>query len=122
MRHWGNSAGATGRIRDLRAGVRHQSYKVYKESVFLYNNKKTKGYKSGYIYKTLRYCFTCKQVPDQTGRQDREKGIGKGGECAACRKEVEWSSPSINLQAGAVFTHAQEKLRSKVCAVLAVCG
>ena len=46
--------------------------------MFLYNNKKNKGYKSGCIYKTRRYCFTCKQVPDQTGRQDREKGTGRG--------------------------------------------
>lgn len=54
-------------------------------------------------------------VPDQTGRQDREKGTGRGGECAACRKGGR-SSPSIHLQAGAGFTHAQERPRSKACA------
>lgn len=43
MRHRGNSAGVTGRIRDLTAGVWRQSYKVYRESVFLYNNKKPKA-------------------------------------------------------------------------------
>lgn len=92
--------------------------------MFLYNNKKTKGYKSGCIYKTRRYCFTCKQVPDQMGRQDREgHGWGQGGERAACKEEGgggEGLLPSINLQAGAEVAHTQE--RSKACAVLAVRG
>lgn len=94
-----------------RAGVWRQSYKVYKESVFLYNNKKTKGYKSGCIYKTRRYCFTCKQVPDQTG--DKTEGsTGREGRRARCvQKEGEGgegSSPSINLQAGAGVAHTRE--------------
>lgn len=99
-----------------RAGVWRQSYKVYKESVFLYNNKKTKGYKSGCIYKTRRYCFTCKQVPDQTG--DKTEGsTGREGRRARCVQKDgeggEGSSPSINLQAGAGVAHTRE--RSKAC-------
>lgn len=69
-----------------RAGVWRPSYKVYKESVFLYNNKKTKGYKSGCIYKTRRYCFTCKRVPDQTGDKT-ERGTGRGWRARCVQKK-----------------------------------
>lgn len=70
-----------------RAGVWRQSYKVYKESVFLYNNKKTKGYKSGCIYKTRRYCFTCNRF--LTRRETRQRGAqGGAGERAACKRRV----------------------------------
>lgn len=116
MRHQGNSAGGYREKKRWRAGVWRQSYKVYKESVFLYNNKKTKGYKSGCIYKTRRYCFTCKRVPDQTGDKT-ERGTGRGwrARCVQKRREGgEGSSPSINLQAGAGVAHARE--RSKACA------
>lgn len=48
---------------------------------------KTKGYKSSCIYKTRRYCFTCRQVPDQTRRRDREVGMGRGERCVQRRRE-----------------------------------
>lgn len=61
-----------------RARVWAQILQVYKESVFLYNSKKTKGYKGGCICKTPEiFASTCKQVPDQTGDKT-ERGHGMG--------------------------------------------
>lgn len=74
----GNSAGATGRIRDRELGIGVNLTKCIKNLCFS-TITKTKGYKSGCIYKTRRYCFTCKQVPDQTGTRRGALRAGAGG-------------------------------------------
>lgn len=62
-----------------RAGVRGNLTKCIKNLCFS-TITKTKGYKSGGIYKTRRYCFTCKQVPD--GRGDKTGALRAGESCA----------------------------------------
>ena len=89
-----------------RARVWRKSYKVYKESVFLYNNKKPKATravvytKHGDIASLANRFLTRRGDKTERGAWD---GV-KAGERAACKKEGEvgrGSSPSINLQAGA---------------------
>lgn len=81
----GNSARATGRIRVRELGFGVNFTKCIKN---LFSTiTKTKGYKSSCIYKTRRYCFTCRQVPDQTRRRDREVGMGRGERCVQRRRE-----------------------------------
>lgn len=82
----GNSARATGRIRVRELGFGVNFTKCIKNLCFS-TITKTKGYKSSCIYKTRRYCFTCRQVPDQTRRRDREVGTGRGERCVQRRRE-----------------------------------
>ena len=98
---------------------------MYKESVFLYNNKKPKATravvytKHGDIASLANRFLTRRGDKTERGAWD---GV-KAGERAACKKEGEvgrGSSPSINLQAGASVAHARERL--KACAVPAVRG
>lgn len=89
-----------------KARVWRKSYKVYKESVFLYNNKKPKATRAVVYTKhgdiaSLANRFLTRRG-DKTERGARD-GV-KAGERAACKKEGKvgrGSSPSINLQAGA---------------------
>lgn len=112
MRHRGNSAGATGRIRDLTAGVWRQSYKVYKESVFLYNNKKPKATRAVVYTKhgdiaSLANRFLTRQGDKTEGRAQEEVGSA-----LRAKKEGRWgggSSPRMNLQAGAGVAHAHAR-------------
>lgn len=76
----GNSARATGRVRVPELGFGVNFTKCIKNLCFS-TITKTKGYKSSCIYKTRRYCFTCRQVPDQTRRRDRGVGTGRGERC-----------------------------------------
>lgn len=59
-------------------------------------------------------------VPDQTGRQDREKGAGRGGECAACRGGEVFSQ---RISTGRSWIHARTGGRGqRRVPALAVCG
>lgn len=60
-------------------------------------------------------------VPDQTGRQDREKGTGTGGECAACRRGAGLLPAYIYRRELDSRTHRRGRGQRRV-PVLAVCG
>lgn len=108
---WGgqNSAGGgTGRIRDPRAGVWRKSYKVYKVSVFLYNNKNQRLQERLYIQNTeiLLHLQTGSR-PD--GRQDRRglTGRAKGARCVQEEGKTGTGFSQRQSAGGAGVAHAQ---------------
>lgn len=85
-----------------RAGVWRKFYKVYKESVFLYNNKKPKATRAVVYTKHGDIASLADRFLTRQGDETREVGTGRGERCVQRRKEgARVSSPSINLQAGA---------------------
>lgn len=117
MRHPGQQCRGHRENKRSRAGVWRKSYKVYKESVFLYNNKKPKATRAVVYTKHGDIASLANRF--RTRRETRQRGAqGRAGERAACKRRGRGmggvSSPSINLQAGAGVAHARE--RSKACA------
>lgn len=70
-----------------RAGVWRKFYKVYKESVFLYNNKKPKATRAVVYTKHGDIASLADRFLTRQGDETREVGTGRGERCVQRRKE-----------------------------------
>lgn len=85
MRHPGQQCRGHRENKRSRAGVWRKSYKVYKESVFLYNNKKPKATRAVVYTKHGDIASLANRF--RTRRETRQRGAqGRAGERAACKR------------------------------------